>query len=116
VAAPVLCQPTIPFSLFGDGDPASLGLSKDDLKAALERTDVPVLGMRFTKDGHCKAKRFETLSTLFGRRFEAIEIHSGVNGVDDDAHSVLVGSYKDQGPTRDALERTAAFLTTNLSA
>jgi dienelactone hydrolase len=114
VTAPVLCQPTMPFSLFGAGDAASIGLDLDDLRPALERPRVPVLGLRFTRDWRCPPQRFERLRALFGRRFEALEIPSGVNGVDEDAHSVLVGSYKATGPTRDAFRRTVEFLTHEL--
>jgi dienelactone hydrolase len=104
VHAPVLCQPSIPFSLVGAGDATALGLSARDLRLAIARGDVPILGMRYTNDWRCPMQRFTRLSELFGARFRAFEIPSGVGGAPD-GHSVLVG---DRWPA--AYDRTVAFL------
>ena len=104
VTAPIVCQPTVPFSLFGIGEPTALGLSADDLRLAIRRTDVPILGMRYTDDGRCPMQRFTVLSELFGARFRAFEIPSGLGGAPD-GHSVLTG---DCWPA--AYERAVAFL------
>jgi dienelactone hydrolase len=115
VAAPVLCQPTMPFSLFGPGEPTALGLSRDDLQPALRRQDVPLLGLRFTRDRRCPPQRFTALRELFGERFQTREIPSGVDPVPADAHSVLVGSYQNSGPTLAAFELTVDFLRKRLT-
>ena len=104
VAAPVVCQPTMPFSLVGAGDPTALGLSRTDLRLAIRRRDVAILGMRFTDDWRCPMQRFTVLSELFGERFETFEIPSGVDGAPD-GHSVLVGGF-----WRPAYDRTVEFL------
>ena len=116
VAAPVLCQPTMPFSLLGGtGEPTALGLSRDDLRPALDRPDVPLLGLRFTRDGRCPPQRFDALRKLFGDRFQTREIPSGVDPVPANAHSVLVGSYQPSGPTLAAFELTVDFLRKRLT-
>ncbi len=115
VVAPVICQPTMPFSLVGAGDPAALGLEQGDVRQAIARREVSILGMRFTGDWRCPPQRFTKLRELFGSRFEAIEIPSGLDTVESNAHSVLVGSYKPNGPTHQALLRTVEFLKRRLS-
>jgi dienelactone hydrolase len=109
VAAPVLCQPTIPFSLFGPGEPTALGLSAEDLRLAIRQTHVAILGMRYTADRRCPMQRFAVLSELFGRRFRAYEIPSGIDGAPD-GHSVLTG---DCWP--DAYARAVDFLREQLT-
>ena len=121
VVAPVLCQPTIPFGLFWLGEATRLGLSDAEVRTARERRSVPILGMRFTQDSRCPASRFAVLSELFGARFQAIEIPSGVthpggHHISARAHSVL-GSWYDHTPghpTRAAFDRMVGFLRAQL--
>ncbi len=94
VAAAVLCQPTIPF-LFGDGD---LGLNPTDLQRAKARNEVPVLGLRYTGDGKCPKKRFETLVKEFPTRFYRLDLAG-------EGHSTIA---LDCCP--DAVEEVKAFL------
>jgi dienelactone hydrolase len=114
VTAPVVCQPTMPFTLLGAGESTALGLSAEDLRPALRRRDVSILGLRFTRDWRCPPQRFTKLRELFGARFTAREIPSGLERVPRDAHSVLVGSYQTGGPTHEAFRLTVDFLNQRL--
>ena len=85
VVAPVLSQPSLPFAV-GKARAANLGLSPDDALVVAERAadGCPVMGLRFTGDKFV-GSRFETLRTLLGDAFRAVEFPSAT-GSD---HSVL---------------------------
>ena len=121
VLAPVLSQPSVPFSTTrkARGD---LGLSPDDLQAMVETCaarDVTVLGLRFTGDRLAPSERFATLRTLLGDRFVGIEIDSSKGnrwGHRIAAHSVLTADLIDEPgqPTRDALDQVLDLFRTRL--
>lgn len=65
--APVLCQPSLPFS-----DPAALQISPLEaaaVKERLEREDLTVLAYRFDGDRFCTAQRFAAYASALGERF-----------------------------------------------
>jgi len=93
VVAPVLCQPTLPFSprnlfhFFGwFTDQSALGLHPDDVKYAKEQTHMPILGIRYAGDRFCKTKRFERLTKEFPDRFYRLDVPGR-------HHSTLVGDF-----------------------
>ena len=93
VLAPVLSQPSLPFSMGADRK-AALSLSDDELARVKERADagVCVLGLRFTGDKLVPAERFETLRRVLGDGFVGVEIDSSkgnTEGIVANAHSVL---------------------------
>jgi dienelactone hydrolase len=102
VVAAVLCQPTIPFGLFTHKN--DLGLDPTDLNQARKRTDVPVLGLRYTGDGKCPKPRFERLVKEFPSRFYRLDLRGK-------HHSTIA---IDCCP--DALEEVMAFLATFVAA
>ena len=118
VVAPVLSQPSVPFPV----TPAmrrDLGISDDDLATIKRRTDVCVVGLRFTGDALVPAARFDRLRAELGDRFIAIEIDSSrgnPHGIPRLAHSVLAHDYVDTPghPTRVALDRVLAFFAERL--
>lgn len=118
VLAPVLSQPSMPFAV----TPAmrrDLGISDDDLATIKRRTDVCVMGLRFTGDPLVPAARFDRLREELGDRFLAIEIDSrrgNPHGIPREAHSVLSHHYVDTPghPTRLALERVLGFFAERL--
>jgi dienelactone hydrolase len=112
VMAPVLSQPSLPFAV-GAARKAGLHVS-DDALAEIKRRQVPVLGLRFTRDPACPGERFARLRKELGDRFEAIEIDSSpgnAHGIPASAHSVVTKDLVDADghPTRVALERVLAF-------
>ncbi|MFT4658297.1 MAG: hypothetical protein ACJAXA_003400 [Candidatus Aldehydirespiratoraceae bacterium] len=94
--APVLSQPSMPFSV-GKSRGADLGLSPDDEVAVIQRaTDgCQVLGLRFTGD-KLVGSRFSTLREKLGDAFIAIELPS--NATSD--HSVLTEQRDDESVER----------------
>jgi dienelactone hydrolase len=122
VIAPVLAQPSLPFAI-GQSRRGGLHASPQELQAAHEKIDrqgARILGLRFIQDPMCPNERFARLRTEFGAAFEAIELdekHANPNGPKP-AHSVLTNHLIDaQGePTREALQRTLAFLHEQLTA
>jgi len=101
VLAPVMSEPALPLALLPDFQ-AALGVSPDELKEATERSrseDIPVMGLRFSRDWICPARRFDTLKQQFGNRFIKIEIPSEPGdsytkyGIPRCAHSVLTEHY-----------------------
>jgi dienelactone hydrolase len=113
VVAPVLSQPSVPFPIRRH-QRRDLGISDADLATIRARTDVCVLGLRFTGDVLVPAARFERLREELGDRFIAIEIDShrgNLHGISPRAHSVLALDYIDTPghPTRNALDQVLAF-------
>ncbi len=93
MVAPVLSQPSLPFS-FGKARGANLGLSSDDENAIAQRAvaGCQVLGLRFDQD-KLVGTRFETLRTLLGDAFIAVEFPSTAKS----DHSVLTEQRQEQG-------------------
>jgi dienelactone hydrolase len=120
--APVLSQPSLPFTLGGKRKSA-VGVSDADLERVKERAaeGVCVLGLRFTADPAVPRQRFETLRRELGDAFIAVEIDSSRGNPHDIkryAHSVLTLDLVDEPghPTRAALERVLSFLQERLFA
>lgn len=120
VVAPVLSQPSLPFPV----SPAhwrDLGLDDDDLAKVRARTDVCVMGLRFTGDRLSPGARFARLREELGDRFIGIEIDSSrgnPHNIPGRAHSVLAYDYVDTPghPTRVALDQVLAFFRERLRA
>jgi dienelactone hydrolase len=121
VLAPVLSQPSLPFAITRsrrDG----LHASAEELAAAHEKIDnhgARILALRFIQDPMCPGERFERLRHEFGSGFEAIEIDEKYANprFPKPAHSVLTNHLIDEAgePTREALDRTLAFLKEQLA-
>ena len=73
VAAPVVCQPSVPFAI-GGGRGADLNLSPADLTTVKRRAadGCAVLGLRYRKDP-ATGTRFDTLRRELGDAFLAVE-------------------------------------------
>jgi dienelactone hydrolase len=116
VLAPVLAQPSLPFALTKSRRGA-LHASAEELRAAHEKIDhhgARILALRFIQDPMCPDERFERLRQEFGSAVETVEIdekHANPRGPKP-AHSVLTNHLIDElgQPTREALDRTLAFL------
>ncbi len=116
VLAPVLSQPSLPFAL-GKSRRGALHASPEEIQAAHAKIDddgARILALRFIQDPMCPGERFARLRREFGDAFEAIEIdekYANPKGPEP-AHSVLTNHLIDEAgqPTREALERTLAFL------
>lgn len=120
VIAPVLSQPSLP------GGPtaaqrSALHASPEEIAAAHEKIDqqgARILGLRFVQDPMCRGERFARLREEFGSAFEGIEIDGchARPGTGMPPHSVLTTHLIDEAgqPTRAALDRTLAFLATQL--
>src|SRR5271170_824587 len=121
VLAPVLAQPSLPFAVTRSRR-GGLHASPQELQAAHEKIDrqgARILALRFTQDPMCPKERFERLRSEFGAAFEAIEIdekYANPRGPKP-AHSVLTNHLIDEAgqPTREALDRTLAFLKEQLT-
>lgn len=94
--APVLSQPSLPFSV-GKERGADLNLSPDDEAAVIERAQqgCQVLGLRFTED-KLVGDRFTTLREKLGDAFIAIELPSN----EKQDHSVLTEQRDDASVER----------------
>jgi hypothetical protein len=105
--APVLSQPSMPFAV-GKARAADINLSRDDAMTVAQRAadGCQVLGLRFTGDGMV-GTRFETLRTLLGAAFIAVELPS-TKKLD---HSVLT-EHRDEPSVR----RVIAFLEEKLQS
>jgi dienelactone hydrolase len=116
VLAPVLAQPSLPFAVTRSRR-GGLHASAQELQAAHEKIDrqgARILALRFIQDPMCPKERFERLRGEFGAAFEAIEIderYANPRGPRP-AHSMLTNHLIDElgQPTREALDRTLAFL------
>jgi len=104
VAAPVVCQPTLPFPV-GRRRAADLNLSPDDLAAVRRRAaeGCAVLGLRYRTD-RATGTRFDTLRRLLGDSFVAVEFEGR-------GHSVVT-EHRQQ----EAVDRILAFLGDRLGA
>lgn len=93
MVAPVLSQPSLPFP-FGKSRGANLGLSPDDEIAISRRATAgcQVLGLKFDQD-KLVGTRFDTLRTLLGDAFIAIEFPSATKN----DHSVLTEQRQEEG-------------------
>lgn len=123
VLAPVLSQPSLPFSTTKKAK-ADINLSPEDTAAMVETCaarDLTVLGLRFTGDALSPPERFATLRSLLGERFVGVEIDSSTGnpwGHAAKAHSVLTDDLQDEDgqPTRDALDQVLDLFRTRLLA
>jgi dienelactone hydrolase len=120
--APVLSQPSLPFSV-GKKHKAAVGISDADFERVKERAaqGACVLGLRFSADTYVPTERFETLRRELGDAFIAVEIDSSrgnPHGIKKRAHSVLTLDLVDEPghPTRAALEQVLVFLQERLLA
>ncbi|CAB4588685.1 unannotated protein [freshwater metagenome] len=96
MVAPVLSQPSLPFSL-GKERGADLNLSPDDIAVVAQRAadGCQVLGLRFDQD-KLVGDRFTSLRTLLGDAFIAIELPSK----DPKDHSVLTEQRDEESVQR----------------
>jgi len=111
--APVLSQPSLPFG-FRKQKTAALHVCPKLLKKGKERSDLQILGLRFSEDIFCRPPRFARLHQEFGERFTGIEIDSRPGnpyGIPPQAHSVLAVDFVDEEghPTYSALQQTLDF-------
>jgi dienelactone hydrolase len=97
VAAPVVCQPSLPFAI-GRKRGADLNLSPSDLQAVKRRaaSGCPVLGARY-RDDPATGTRFDTLRRELGENFAAVE-------VEGKGHSVVTMHRR-----QEAVDRILAF-------
>lgn len=93
MVAPVVSQPSLPFS-FGKSRAADLGLSPEDVATISRRAAAgcQVLGLRFDQD-KLVGTRFDTLRTLLGDAFIAVEFPSTAKN----DHSVLTEQRQEEG-------------------
>ncbi|MBZ5736280.1 dienelactone hydrolase family protein [Nocardioides sp. TRM66260-LWL] len=98
VAAPVLCQPSVPFTV-GRARSADLNLSPADLDAVKRRagSGCPVLGVQYASDP-LTGTRFDTLDRELGPAFLRVDLPGK-------GHSVVT-EQRDQG----AVDRILGFL------
>ena len=120
VVAPVLSQPSLPFSI-GARRASDLGCSSAELAAVKAKVagGAEVLGLRFTGDPAVKPARFETLRRELGDGFIAVELDSSPGnpyGHRKGAHSVLTEDLieREGSPTLAALSQVLEFLATKL--
>ena len=94
--APVLSQPSLPFS-FGAKRAADLNLSNEDMRRVVQRaaTGCQVLGLRYTGD-KLVGTRFAELHKLLGDSFVAVEFESTKKS----DHSVLTEQRQELGVQR----------------
>jgi hypothetical protein len=99
MVAPVLSQPSLPFSI-GKKRGADLNLSPDDAAVVAQRAaqGCQVLGLRFDKD-NLVGERFTTLRELLGDAFIAIELPSATKR----DHSVLT-EQRDEASVQKVLD------------
>jgi dienelactone hydrolase len=91
VVAPVLSQPSLPFPVTA-AHRSDLGLDAATLARVRDRSEVCVMGLRFTADRLVPDARFARLREELGPRFLAVEIDSrrgNPDGVPRSAHAVL---------------------------
>jgi dienelactone hydrolase len=103
VAAPVLCQPSVPFAV-GKARAADLNLSPADLEVVRRRAaeGCAVLGLRFRKDP-ATGTRFDTLRRELGDGFIAVELEGR-------GHSTVTEHRR-----QEAVDRVLAFFADRLA-
>jgi len=96
MVAPVLSQPSLPFSV-GARRGRDLGLAPDERAVVAQRAadGCQVLGLRFTGD-RLVGERFAELRTLLGEAFVAVELPSAKKS----DHSVLTEQRDDASVAR----------------
>lgn len=123
VVAPVLSQPSLPFSIPG-AHLSDLNLSPEDLAAVKARCedeeDLCVLGLRFSGDRLAPAERFARLEQELGDSFVGVTIDASKgnpHGIRAAAHSVLTEDLVDEPghPTQDALNQVLDLFRTRLA-
>lgn len=118
VIAPVMTQPGHMGMITGDRWKSSLGIPREHLEQAKERSkrdNIKIMGSRFTKDVMCPKERFDAMERHFGDRFLRVDIDSSIHNEHDikrSAHSVFTLDYNDtEGhPTRKAFDTLVGFL------
>ncbi len=107
VGAAVLCQPTLPFSIFllrpVGAQKRSFGLGQGDIKHA-QQIKLPFLALRYRSDHLCPEERFAALRDTFPKRMASIEIDGEPQG-----HSTLAGDLDE-----DAFADAVTYLKTRL--
>lgn len=103
VAAPVLCQPSLPFPI-GRERAADLGLSPADLTRVKERAAAgcEVLGLQFEKDP-ATGTRFDTLDRELGAAFIRVDLPGK-------GHSTVTADK-----TPESIERVLSFFAEKLT-
>ena len=123
VIAPVLSQPSLPFTLTASRRRA-IDASPDEISCARQRfkdEGLSMIGLRFKGDPHVGDARFARYAREFGEAFEAIEIDDLATnpGATTYPHSVLTVHLNDadpEGPTKQAEARVIAFFRERLQA
>jgi len=122
VGAVVVAQPALPMSFWWstNADKQSLGLSPTDLQGA-RSSPAKIYGLRFETDCMSDPAKFHRLHTEFGERFINGEIsvrEYQQDGKPTNAHSTLIGSWKEHDSTgqasRNARANVQTFLLTEL--
>jgi dienelactone hydrolase len=116
VIAPVLSQPSMPFSL-SKKHKYDCDVNKEDIpkiKQHMEDHDICLLGVKFSHDVLSPNDRFKFLKDTFGDRFEGINIDSSPGNPHSNkriAHSVLTRDFVDEKahPTYQAFEKVLAL-------
>ena len=117
VIAPVLCQPSLPFTRKG-----GMHISPDDLRCVkdrLEDEDLTVLAYRFAGDSFCRSERFDDYAEALGDRFKGTVLpDSAAADSEMPPHSVVTMHLIDEEgePTRAALDEILGFFSERLTA
>ena len=118
--APVLSQPSLPFSL-SKKHRRSTDISASDLAKVKQRCaaeGLQVLGLRFKSDKFCPDERFAFLREELGDAFVAVELDDDAANPDEPMapHSVLTRHLIDEPgqPTRAALDQVLDLFRTKL--
>jgi dienelactone hydrolase len=123
VLAPVLSQPSLPFSVGGNRK-RSIDTSDEDIDKVATRCaaeGLRVLGLRFKGDPFVPGERFDFLRERLGDGFVAVELEQADGNPDEPVprhHSVLTGGLIDEPgqPTRAALDKVLDLFRTKLLA
>ena len=106
MVAPVLSQPSLPLAIAGKKRQRDLNLSPDDALAVAQRAadGCQVMGLRF-RDDSLVGSRFDTLRSLLGDAFIAVELSSASKR----DHSVLT-EQRDESSVAQVIEFFTAKL------